>query len=267
MSDIKSGTEPGEIAPGVYWLSVGRGPLQVNVYFVRSGPTWTLVDAGTAEQAAPIRDAAERLFGADNPPASILLTHDHPDHAGSARELAESWGCPVLVHPDEMPLALGNVAAFRHYAGPLDHKLILPAMRLIGSRRRERMVEASSLRGVVGPLDVAAGPPGLPAWEVIHTPGHTPGHVALFRRADRVLISGDALLTKDVNSLRGLLSGRQQISGPPWMATWSERVAKRSVGLLSELQPRIVGAGHGIPAAAPDTAARMREFADSLAAD
>lgn len=41
-------------------------------------------------------------------PASILLTHDHPDHSGSALELARMWSLPVHVHRDELPLVNGS---------------------------------------------------------------------------------------------------------------------------------------------------------------
>jgi len=52
--------------------------MRANVYFVRSGLSWALVDAGSAKCAPAIQKAAESLFGKDVAPASILLTHDHP---------------------------------------------------------------------------------------------------------------------------------------------------------------------------------------------
>jgi len=64
-----------------------------------------LIDAGWAKDGPHIKKAAECVFGADTRPASILLTHFHPDHAGSALQLARIWDCPVYVHPDELPLA------------------------------------------------------------------------------------------------------------------------------------------------------------------
>jgi len=77
---------------------------------------------------------------ADTRPASILLTHFHPDHAGSALQLARIWDCPVYVHPDELPLANGDFAAIAKYAGPLDHWVVVPLMRAMGRRRREAML-------------------------------------------------------------------------------------------------------------------------------
>lgn len=253
---------PHEIAPGVHWLGVGKGLLRSNVYFVGSGSSWALVDAGSAKCGPVIRAAAESLFGEDSPPASILLTHDHPDHAGSARELARTWHCLVWVHPDEMPLVLGDVATFHEYANPLDRWIILPLLRLMGKRRAESMVARASLKDVARSFDPAAELPGLPDWEAVLTPGHTPGHVAFFRRDDRVLITGDALVTVGLNSACDLVLKRQRISAPPWYTTWSWSAAKESVASLAALEPRVLGGGHGIPLAGPDLAARVRVFSD-----
>jgi glyoxylase-like metal-dependent hydrolase (beta-lactamase superfamily II) len=207
---------------------VGKGLLRSNIYFVRSGLSWALIDAASAKCGPLIQKAAMSLFGEDSPPASILLTHDHPDHAGSARELAQMWNCPVWVHPDELPLVVGDVSTFHKYANPLDRWIVLPLLRLMEPRRTQSVLSQASLKDVARPLDPGAELPGLPDWEPVFTPGHTPGHVALFRRSDRVLITGDALVTVNLNSVWGLLLKRQRVSGPPWYTTWSRRAAKES---------------------------------------
>lgn len=86
---------PAAIAQGVYWLPVGRGLMRSNVYFVRAGSAWALIDTGSQGCAAAIVEAASALFGSDTPPEAILLTHSHVDHAGSARELTRIWSCPL----------------------------------------------------------------------------------------------------------------------------------------------------------------------------
>ena len=75
----------------------------------------------------------------------------------------------------------------------------------------EATLSRSSLEGIVRAFDPGAGPPGLTGWEALSTPGHTPGHVAFIRREDRVAITGDALVTVDLNSLRGILLGEQRV--------------------------------------------------------
>ncbi len=67
------------------------------------------------------------LFGKGTRPAAILLTHIHPDHSGSALELARIWDLPVHVHPRELPLASGRYLP--QYGNPLDRWLIAPLLR------------------------------------------------------------------------------------------------------------------------------------------
>jgi glyoxylase-like metal-dependent hydrolase (beta-lactamase superfamily II) len=255
---------PREIAPGVHWLAVGKGLLRSNIYFVRSGPSWALIDAGSAKCGPPIQEAAESLFGEDSPPASILLTHDHPDHAGSARELAHMWKCTVWVHPDELPLVLGDVSTLHDYANPLDRWVILPSLRLMGSRRTASMLEQASFKDVARPFDPGAELPGLPDWVAVPTPGHTPGHVAFFRGSDRVLITGDALVTVNLNSMWSLLLNKQRVSGPPWYTTWNWRAAKASVASLAQLEPRVLAGGHGIPMTGPEIPHKVRVFSEGF---
>ena len=255
-----------EIAPGVHCKEVGKGISRSNVYFVRSGPSWVLIDAASANCSRLIQKTAESLFGASTRPVLILLTHDHPDHAGSALDLARMWGCPVYVHADELPLAaIGDLSTVEKYANPLDRWIILPLLRLMPRRRVESMLSKASLKEVVQAFDSGATIPGLPDWECIHTPGHTPGHVALFRTSDRVLITGDAILTVNLNSflgflLWGLRLNKQRVSGPPWYSTWNWQAAKESVAALMGLEPRVLASGHGVPMAGEETAQELHAF-------
>lgn len=249
-----------EIAPGVYWLELGRGLRAANVYMVRSEPSWALIDAGWPRDAAAIRRAAATLFGHDVRPASILLSHFHPDHAGAVPELAMLWDLPAWVHPGELGLARGDAHAVRHYAGPLDRYAILPALRLMGARRMEALLARSGLGSVARPLDPNAGVPGLPDWDVVHTPGHTPGHVAFVRRGDRVAVTGDAVLTVDLNSLRGILLQRPRIGDAPWYTTWDRRLARASAARIARLRPSVVAGGHGAPMTGRLAEARLREY-------
>ena len=173
----------------------------------------------------------------------------------------------VYVHPDELPLVAGDFSTFEQYGGPLDIWVILPLMRVMPRRRRESMLSESSFKEVVRAFDPGTGVPGLPDWECIPTPGHTPGHVAFFRPGDRVLIAGDAVLAVNLNSLWGFLlwgfrRNKQRLSGPPWYTTWSWRAAKESVAPLARLEPRVLACGHGLPMSGTGTAHELRTFAD-----
>ena len=181
-----------------------------------------------------IREGAESLFGANASPVAILLTHDHPDHAGSTLSLARRWHCVAYVHSDEMELATMDFSAYlstvRKYANPLDRWIVLPLLHLMPKRARASTFAESSFKEVAHTFDPGAGIPGLPDWECIATPGHT-GHISFFRPADRVLIAGDAVLTVSLSSLWSLLlwsvgRSKQGLSGPPWYATWNWQHAR-----------------------------------------
>jgi glyoxylase-like metal-dependent hydrolase (beta-lactamase superfamily II) len=272
-------TQPQEIAPGVFYIEAGKGITRSNVYFVRSGSSWVLIDTASAHCGPVIQEAAESLFGAHTPPAAILLTHVYPDHAGSTLELTRRWGCLAYVHPDELPFATADLSNFfstytayttsagRWTPPPLDRWVILPMVRALPRRRRESMLTESSFKDVARAFDPAAGLPGLADWECISTPGHTPGHVSFFRSSDRVLITGDALVTVNLNSLWGFLlwgvrRNKQILSGPPWYTTWSWRAAKESVASVARVEPRVLATGHGLPMTGPTTARDVRAFAD-----
>ena len=199
---------------------------------MQSGESWVLVDTAWRGRAELIRSAAETLFGAGARPRAIVLTHVHPDHAGSASELARVWDVTVYVHPGELPLP--------------------PSGRIIGALAGvERRWMFPSGQGGLSSIDPDAGVPGLPDWQVIPTPGHTHGHLALFREADRALIAGDAVLTVNLNSPADALSQRHTLGGPPRFATWNWRAATEPVSELARLEPGVLAPGHGRPMTGP----------------
>jgi glyoxylase-like metal-dependent hydrolase (beta-lactamase superfamily II) len=252
-----------EIARGVHWLPV-RG---ANVYFVRSGEFWVLMDAGYRSSAGAIAEAAARLCGAAGRPELILLTHGHPDHAGAAVDLAAMWKVPVLLAEAEMPFVNGTSL----YPEPL----VFWMARVLPRRVMEGLVRGSDLGAAIRSFDPRAVVPGLPHWSAIATPGHTPGHVAFFRPSDRTLISGDAVLTLASSSRLGgggagwlwdLARCRPRLSGPPTFVTCDWREAATSIVALAELDPWVLATGHGIPLAGRQVAPALRAFATRVAA-
>jgi glyoxylase-like metal-dependent hydrolase (beta-lactamase superfamily II) len=253
-----AGSRVREIAPDVFCIGP-HGRTLTNVYLVRTAAGPVLVDAGWAGDADRIADAVRQVLG-DQTPAAIVLTHVHPDHSGAAQALAHRWSCPVHLHEAELPIATGDFATMVEVAGPMDRWLVLPIMRLMPRRRREQALTTGTLAGLTrilppgNPLDV------LPGWDVVATPGHTPGHVSFFRRADGVLISGDALVTTPMNHPVGLLRGRHQLSGPPWYTSWDRDMAAASIRVLESLEPRVIAGGHGLPFADPETRQQLHEL-------
>jgi len=112
------------VATGVYCLVTGKR-RDSNVYFVRSGGTWVLVDTAWRGRAELIRSAAETLFGAGARPRAIVLTHVHPDHAGSASGLAHMWDVTVYVHHRDL-CAIGQPLGdgLRHLLGVPEHRFV-----------------------------------------------------------------------------------------------------------------------------------------------
>jgi glyoxylase-like metal-dependent hydrolase (beta-lactamase superfamily II) len=240
-----------EIACDLFCLRVSIA----NVYFIGppEGP-WTLVDTGTPGHSHAIREAAALLYGA-MPPEAILLTHGHIDHAGSALDLANIWDVPVIAHPLELPYLTG-----RSKYPPLD-PTVGGFLALMG---RFVTVPSQDLSGRVRALESGREAPGLTGWEWHHTPGHSPGHVAFFRREDGTLIAGDALATMNLDSLFASLFEVQRVCGPPAPSTPDWQRARESVELLAELRPLTIACGHGIPMSGGEAVMQLAELATNF---
>lgn len=106
----------------------------------------------------------------------------------------------------------------------------------------------------------------MPEWVRVPTPGHTAGHLSLFRPHDRVLLSGDAMVTARIDTVTHLVTRRQGLSGPPWYTTWDADAARRSMAQLAGLAPDVVGSGHGRPMTGPGNAGAVADFVERIGA-
>ena len=103
--------------------------------------------------------------------------------------------------------------------------------------------------------------PALPGWRWVHTPGHTAGHVALFREANRALVVGDAFCTTKAESFfSALLTERPELHGPPAYFTSDWDAARDSVRRLASLEPAFMAPGHGQPMAGDDATRALVEL-------
>ncbi|WP_435022352.1 MBL fold metallo-hydrolase [Tundrisphaera sp. TA3] len=247
--DREGGTAATAIADDIAYLRTAI----VNVVLV--GPPeagdrgWVLVDAGMPLSETSIVEAAEDRFGAYARPSAIVLTHGHFDHIGVLRSLAERWDVPIYAHELELPYITGRSA-------------YPPPDTTVGGG----MFSALSWMFPPGPIDVGdraralpadGSVPGLPGWRWVHTPGHTHGHVALFRDSDRALIAGDAFVTTRQESVLAVIEQRKEIHGPPMYYTSDFGLARRSVEALANLRPALAITGHGRPMAGAELDAAL----------
>ena len=150
-----------EIAPGVYFISNPTsgwaGSHESNVYVVGDLEV-VLIDAGAGQESS-LQAKLDYLHSLGNPRLrSILLTHGHHDHLLGAQRLKALTGAQLLVHPADA----GQVT---------------------------KMLGAASVDGFLNDGDTLTA--GKCSLQVIHTPGHTLGHVCFFMASSRVLFTGD----------------------------------------------------------------------------
>ncbi|WP_276496787.1 MBL fold metallo-hydrolase [Pontibacter litorisediminis] len=223
-------------APRVWGLKT----IFVNLYFAANPDgSWVLVDTGVPGSASKIREAAAEIFGPDSRPSAIVLTHGHFDHVGAVKELAEHWDIPVYAHPMELPYLTGQSS----YPPP-DPSVGGGAMSYMSFAYPKKPI---NIKNHIELLPRDGSVPGLEGWRWIHTPGHTPGHVSLFRDEDRVLIAGDAFVTRHGESAIAVMTQKREVHGPPAYFTPDWGSAHHSVEALNDLKPEIAATGHGMP--------------------
>ena len=242
------------VAPGVWRIR----DLFVNVYLIHnpSANNWVLLDAGLKTTASKIKKVADHLFWPDTAPAAIILTHAHFDHVGSLRKLAGEWDVPIYAHALEKPYLTG-VSAYP----PPDPSVGGGLVTLLSFTYPRGPIDVAD-RLLTLPLDGTI--PVLPDWKYFHTPGHAPGHISLYREADRLLLAGDAFVTTCQESAFSVMLQKKELHGPPKYFTYNWRSAESSVKVLASLEPEIVATGHGKPMAGATMRAGLHELAKNF---
>ena len=171
-----------EIVSGLY--SIRLGPA--NAYLIDSGGDGlTLIDCGYAKSVSQIEDAIRSIGRQPGDLTDILITHGHPDHLGSAAHFSAD-SAPVSLHAEDAWIARAGKIEQTMSPGPGVVNRILFRL-FIGDKAAEfpSFEPQTSLVGGSN-LDIGGG------IEVIHTPGHTAGHVSLLWKRDRyILFAGD----------------------------------------------------------------------------
>lgn len=251
MTSVSAG-QGREVTPDVFYYT----NQIVNVIMMGDPDSgkWVLTDAGMPKSGSAIIAVAESRFGKNVKPEAIILTHGHFDHVGSIVHLLEAWpGVPVYAHPLEFPYLTGKEAYPEPDAG-VEGGLLAKIAKIYPH-------EPVNIEPVLLQLPPDGIVPGLPEWTWIYTPGHSPGHISLFRKNDRLLISGDAFVTVKQDSLYKVLIQKEEVHGPPPYLTTNWSDAKQSVQKLAALEPRLVVAGHGQYMEGPELQQGLHELA------
>lgn len=198
-------TPDGVVIPGPHGVAddARNAVTESGVALIESDGEALLVDTGrrTDSTGSPTAGIVEERIGRrDLELSTVLLTHYHYDHVGNARTLGERHDAEVICHPADRPVVedpttLARTAHLESFGGDpreVAGELCLPdvealaadesdvASRYPGPTPVTRTVEDGDTLGV-GAVDA----------RVIHTPGHTPGHLSLYVPDSRSLYLGD----------------------------------------------------------------------------
>ena len=212
-----------EFAEGVWQLPLTPRNA-VNVYVVGD----VLVDAGTAGMGKKL---PAKLGG--RAIAAHALTHAHPDHVGGSKAVVDALKVPFWAPAGDADAceAGRTVVADSRLKPVLSRGNTFPAVPVV-----RRLKEGDDVGG----------------FAVLDTPGHSPGHISLWRESDRVLICGDVFFNMH------LLTTKPGLRQPPGPLTVDPERNRASEKRLADLEPAIVAFGHG--PVLHDAAPKLQEF-------
>jgi hydroxyacylglutathione hydrolase len=207
--------EAHQIAKDVWRIALVRLDV-VNAYIVGK----TLIDSG----GRFARGRLLRFLDAKKLSAHVL-THGHPDHQGCSHAVCARFGIPLFCgEGDREAQESGNLARLMPH----------PATKIA------RM--SNILGGPAHPVSRALSEgDDVEGFAVIETPGHTPGHLAFWREADRLLILGDVLFHRNPATLR------MGLAEPTRIFTHNRQSNLASARKLAALEPEVICFGHGAP--------------------
>lgn len=207
------------------WILDGFPPYAINVYLAGD----LLVDAGSRHAARRIlRQLRGRRVSAH------LVTHAHADHQGSSHEVCEALQIPLWVgERDAAAIEDGDIASRmpRHPLNALIQATFPGPPHPVARRLQEG--------------DEVAG------FTVLDSPGHSAGHVSLWRESDRTLICGDVFTNMDT------ITGLPGLHEPKRFFTPDPARNRESMRRLAALEPELVAFGHGRPLRDPRKLARF----------
>ena len=195
-----------KLAQNIALLPIGReGMGNLNLVLAWDDKSLVLIDAGVPGQTDDIVKAIEGEGFRAEGLTHIILTHQDWDHTGCVSDLRKlAPNVKVVAHVDEAPYIDGRVLPIK-LAARLEQYDTMPEDAKAGIDRWKDMYENSPILvneqmtdGQV--LSICGG------IEIVHVPGHTPGHIAIYLQESRIIVCGDAANIKD-----GKLAGSNPI--------------------------------------------------------
>ena len=199
-----------------------------NAFLIEGDDGLTLIDAGYPGKEAAVFGAIRGLGRSPDQLKHLIFTHGHPDHIGSAAAIVRETGARTYMHPLDIPIAESG-GPFRPMTGAPG--LLGQLLCKLFYHPNERLEPVA----IDQPLNAGDTLPIAGGIEIIHTPGHCAGQVALLWRPGRMLFAGDVC-----TNLMGL-------GDPVGFESLKEgRASQRKVASLSF---DAAGFGHGLPIA------------------
>ncbi|MFM9533610.1 MBL fold metallo-hydrolase [Lysinibacillus sp. IITD104] len=241
-----------ELLPDLYQYTIQI--VNIVLYGEPQMKDFVLIDAGMPKSAEEIISVVEERYGSNSQPKAIILTHGHFDHVGGIIELIERWDVPVYAHTLEIPFLTGK----QNYPEPdptVNNGLVAKLSPIFPN-------EAINLGDNIKALPSDGSVPFMSGFQWIHTPGHSPGHISLFREKDKALIAGDAFVTVKQESLYKVITQTKEISGPPQYFTTDWQAARASIEKLALLKPSNAITGHGLPMKGEELTSNLKKLVD-----
>jgi glyoxylase-like metal-dependent hydrolase (beta-lactamase superfamily II) len=171
------------VIKGVHVVPMGTA----NAFLLEADDGLTLIDTGFPGKEAVVFSAIRGLGRSPDQLKHLIFTHGHPDHMGSAAAIVRETGARTYMHPLDIPIAETGGPFRPLQAAPGILRPVLCKLFFNQEARVEPVVVNQPLadREI---LPIAGG------IEVIHTPGHCAGQVALLWHSGRMLFAGDACM-------------------------------------------------------------------------
>ncbi|OJJ13872.1 hypothetical protein BKI52_45170 [marine bacterium AO1-C] len=175
-----------EVAPGIYCIY--RKSYYNCTYLVHRNNEVILIDASMKSSGNDVFYAMKQLGLPLKLIKAILITHWHNDHTAGTKAVKDATHAKVYCHPADVPNMDHSLGKNPFYKRIADAVPELGALVLFKGLIGEMVPRAVKIDQTITDGDVLHD-----SFEVIATPGHTPGHVAFYDQASKTLFAGDAL--------------------------------------------------------------------------